>query len=41
MNEHVNSISQRMSLRPPQHESLKILDRIAEMVGINEEAWPE
>jgi len=32
MNRHVNAISGRLSLRPPQRHSLEILDRITEMV---------
>lgn len=32
MNRHVNAISGRLSLRPPQRESLEILDRITELV---------
>src|SRR6266567_563234 len=32
MNEHVNAIAGRLSLRPPQRRSLEILDRIAEIV---------
>lgn len=32
MNRHVNSISGRLSLRPPQRESLEILDRVTEIV---------
>jgi len=31
MNRHVNSISGRLSLRPPQRRSLEILDRVAEI----------
>ena len=31
MNKHVNSISGRLSLRPPQRISLEILDRITEI----------
>ncbi len=31
MNRHVNAISGRLSLRPPQRESLEILDRITEI----------
>src|SRR2546426_9202648 len=31
MNRHVNSIAGRLSLRPPQRESLEILDRITEI----------
>jgi type III restriction enzyme len=32
MNRHVNAISGRLSLRPPQRLSLEILDRITEIV---------
>jgi type III restriction enzyme len=32
MNRHVNAISGRLSLRPPQRHSLEILDRITEIV---------
>jgi type III restriction enzyme len=32
MNRHVNSIAGRLSLRPPQRESLEILDRVTEIV---------
>ena len=32
MNRHVNAVAGRMSLRPPQRDSLEILDRITEMV---------
>ncbi len=31
MNRHVNAIAGRLSLRPPQRESLEILDRITEI----------
>jgi type III restriction enzyme len=31
MNRHVNAISGRLSLRPPQRRSLEILDRITEI----------
>ena len=31
MNRYVNAISGRLSLRPPQRESLEILDRIVEI----------
>ena len=31
MNRHVNSITGRLSLRPPQHESLALLDRVTEI----------
>jgi type III restriction enzyme len=32
MNRHVNAISVRLSLRPPQRDSLEILDRICEIL---------
>ena len=32
MNRHVNAIAGRLSLRPPQRESLEILDRLTEIV---------
>jgi type III restriction enzyme len=32
VNRHVNAIADRLSLRPPQRESLEILDRISEIV---------
>jgi hypothetical protein len=32
MNRHVNSIAGRLSLRPPQRDSLAILDRLTEIV---------
>ena len=32
MNRHVNAIAGRLSLRPPQRQSLEILDRITEIV---------
>jgi len=32
VNRHVNAITGRLSLRPPQRRSLEILDRIAEIV---------
>ena len=32
MNRHVNAIAGRLSLRPPQRESLAILDRVTEIV---------
>ncbi|MEZ5323643.1 MAG: DEAD/DEAH box helicase family protein [Verrucomicrobiales bacterium] len=35
MNRHVNAISGRLSLRPPQRRSLEILDRITEIVPPN------
>ena len=38
MNRHVNSIAGRLSLRPPQRRSLKILDRITEIAPLGKEA---
>jgi superfamily II DNA or RNA helicase len=35
MNKHVNAIAGRLSLRPPQRESLQILDRVTEIVPPN------
>jgi type III restriction enzyme len=35
MNKHVNAIAGRLSLRPPQRESLEILDRITEIVPLS------
>lgn len=37
MNRHVNAIAGRLSLRPPQRESLEILDRIAEIVPLRKD----
>jgi type III restriction enzyme len=37
MNRHVNSISGRLSLRPPQRESLEILARVADMIPLEKE----
>jgi type III restriction enzyme len=34
MNRHVNSIAGRLSLRPPQRDSLAILDRLTEIVPL-------
>lgn len=34
MNHHVNAIAGRLSLRPPQRQSLEILDRITELVPL-------
>ena len=34
MNTHVNAIANRLSLRHPQRDSLKILDRICELLPI-------
>ena len=38
MNRHVNAISGRLSLRPPQRRSLEILDRITEIVPPRKDA---
>ncbi|MFZ0613690.1 MAG: DEAD/DEAH box helicase family protein [Desulfobacterales bacterium] len=38
MNRHVNAISRRLSLRPPQRTSLEILQRISEIVPPGKEA---
>ncbi len=38
MNRHVNAISGRLSLRPPQRTSLEILDRVTEIVSPHKEA---
>lgn len=38
MNRHVNAISGRLSLRPPQRQSLEILDRVSEIVPPRKEA---
>ena len=38
MNRHVNSIAGRLSLRPPQRESLEILSRVAEVSPPSKEA---
>lgn len=37
MNRHVNAISGRLSLRPPQRASLEILDRVTEIVSLRKE----
>jgi len=31
---HVDAISARLSLRPPQHDSLEILSRVAELISL-------
>ena len=36
MNRHVNAIAGRLSLRPPQRQSLVILDRITELISLRE-----
>ena len=38
MNRHVNAISARLSLRPPQRKSLEILDRVAEILPPRKQA---
>ena len=38
MNPHVNSISNRLSLRPPQRDSLEILARVREIVSLDKNA---
>jgi len=37
MNRHVNAISGRLSLRPPQRRSLEILDRVTEIVPLRKD----
>ena len=37
MNKHINTISNRLSLRTPQRESLEILSRISEIIPLNKE----
>lgn len=37
MNKHVNSISGRLSLRPPQRESLEILARVSDIIPLEKE----
>lgn len=37
---HVNTISQRLSLRAPQRDALKILDRVCEIVALAKDADP-
>jgi type III restriction enzyme len=36
--QHVNSISKPLSLRPPQRDSLEILDRICEIIELSKDA---
>src|ERR1700731_1835227 len=36
----VNSISNRLSLRPPQRDSLEILDRVCEIISLEKSADP-
>ncbi len=38
--QHVNSISNRLSLRPPQRDSLEILARVCEIVALSKDADP-
>lgn len=38
MNQHVNAISQRLSLRKPQRESLEILARVCELIELDKNA---
>ncbi len=38
MNPHINTISNRLSLRPPQRESLEILARICEILPLEKDA---
>ena len=38
MNQHLNAISNRLSLRQPQRDSLEILARICEIVDLDKEA---
>lgn len=40
MNRHVNAISGRLSLRPPQRQSLEILHRITEINRLGKDADP-
>jgi len=37
MNAHVNAISNRLSLRPPQRESLEILDRVCNLIPLKKD----
>lgn len=37
MNAHVNAISNRLSLRPPQRESLEILDRVCSLIPLKKD----
>ena len=41
MNRHVNAIAGRLSLRPPQRQSLEILDRVTEIVPPRKDADPD
>jgi len=38
MNQHINAISNRLSLRQPQRDSLEILARICEIIDLDKEA---
>jgi type III restriction enzyme len=40
MNPYVNTVSNRLSLRPPQRDSLEILARVCEIVSLDKEADP-
>ncbi len=40
MNRHVSAISGRLSLRPPQRESLEILARVTELVDFAKDSDP-
>src|SRR5678815_5393409 len=40
MNPHVNTISNRLSLRPPQRDSLEILVRVCEIVPLKKDGNP-
>jgi type III restriction enzyme len=36
--QHINAISNRLSLRPPQRESLEILSRVCEIIELSKDA---
>jgi type III restriction enzyme len=38
MNPHVNTISNRLSLRPPQRDSLEILARVCEIIPLQKDS---
>lgn len=38
MNRHVNSVAGRLSLRPPQRDSLEVLDRVCEIAPPKKDA---
>jgi len=40
MNRHINAISGRLSLRPPQRRSLEILARLTELVHFSKDTDP-